>query len=779
MVTKFLINFCSVILISSVSLADKSWERSSVKSVQTMLNALGYTAGPVDAAWGRKTASALSLYCEEYQRDCSGGEEQVVELLMTDSENAYLDVEMDISEAIWFENRIGYGAPKHRVDRYIGKTRRETVRLVINEIKQYEDTFDLPTWYYDMAPLGRILQLRQGQVCHTKFMKNSLKEAWLSSLYQSGAPQFDRLSVFWLDHFSVAYDAYEHPHAFGRHLHFVRDWKDKSFSELLYASLSDPSMIVYLNNDKSDRNTPNENLAREFFELFALGEGNYSEDDVREFAKLLTGRAFNLAGEKYQFMNERAKRPNAKIFGKRYNKAETFVQSLKQHPAYGNYIIQKFYNEYVALTDVQPKELRRFKRIFAKNNYNILALFEAIISSNEFWELSGQLTLVKSPLDLFAGTARTLNSTGNTPLDFRYWPRINSLMRTFSQDLFDPESIDGWPTGKDWVQGSALDRRSTELINLFLDEKSNFSNPINSHKAAGSWNMLNENRYREAELQKFFDSAKKNQVMIEDIIVETDRDFNPDSWFQIRLVFKDVRFNSEKYDHLSLNLNYCYDCPKNDRNHAQLYKEMIMDNFFSKAKYHGSDGDTVHIGFSIPVKIHKDRGLSRSEGAILKGLIRSASIFLDKRENLRFGTEITLMGHEGRNWLRGLLESSGKLVDVYDTDSPVRLFKFHKYPQPRFNCNYRIGREEKELDIHFDYERLKKNYIGVEYEILGNSISDDPKKEKFRNLLMKIWRDRPSKNEENMVRYLMANYENQEKSVSLEEVFSMVEYNLR
>ena len=187
----------------------------------------------------------------------------------------------------------------------------------------------------------------------------------------------------------------------------------------------------------------------------------------------------------------------------------------------------------------------------------------------------------------------------------------------------------------------------------------------------------------------------------------------------------------------------------------------------------------MHIGFSIPVKIHKDRGLSRSEGAILKGLIRSASIFLDKRENLRFGTEITLMGHEGRNWLRGLLESSGKLVDVYDTDSPVRLFKFDKYPQPRFNCNYRIGREEKELDIHFDYERLKKNYIGVEYEILGNSISDDPKKEKFRNLLMKIWRDRPSKNEENMVKYLMANHENQEKSVNLEEVFSMVEYNLR
>ena len=145
MVTKFLINFCTVILISSVSLADKSWERSSVKSAQTMLNALGYTAGPVDGAWGRKTASALSLYCEEYQRDCSGGEEQVVEFLMRDSDDSYLDVEMDISEAIWFENRIGYGAPKHRVDRYIGKTRRETVRLVINEIKQYEDTFDLPT----------------------------------------------------------------------------------------------------------------------------------------------------------------------------------------------------------------------------------------------------------------------------------------------------------------------------------------------------------------------------------------------------------------------------------------------------------------------------------------------------------------------------------------------------------------------------------------------------------------------------------------------------------
>jgi peptidoglycan hydrolase-like protein with peptidoglycan-binding domain len=101
-----------LLTIPSLLVADESWEQSSVELVQSKLNELGYSAGPVDGAWGRKTSSALSLYCKEYEHDCSGGEEQVINLLTTDTNDSYLNVEMDLASAVWFENRIGYGAPE-------------------------------------------------------------------------------------------------------------------------------------------------------------------------------------------------------------------------------------------------------------------------------------------------------------------------------------------------------------------------------------------------------------------------------------------------------------------------------------------------------------------------------------------------------------------------------------------------------------------------------------------------------------------------------------------
>ena len=131
---RILIFLICTLLLPSTTFADKSWQRSTVELVQTKLNELGYSAGPVDGAWGRKTSSALSLYCEEYEHDCSGGEKTVSDLLTVDTDDSYLDVEMDLASAVWFENRIGYGAPKHRIDRYVGITRRDAIALVVIDL---------------------------------------------------------------------------------------------------------------------------------------------------------------------------------------------------------------------------------------------------------------------------------------------------------------------------------------------------------------------------------------------------------------------------------------------------------------------------------------------------------------------------------------------------------------------------------------------------------------------------------------------------------------------
>jgi hypothetical protein len=655
---------------ANAAFADKSWQRSSVELVQAKLNDLGYSAGPVDGAWGRKTSSALSLYCEEYDHDCSGGEETVINLLTADTDDSYLDVRMDLASAVWFENRIGYGAPKDRVDVYVGMTRREAVALVITELEDYQDPFELPSWFYDTKPLGRVIQTEIGEACDTDFLKESLKAAWFDALFKSGTPQFDRLATFWLDHFSVAYDAYEHPHAFARHLNFVRKWRAGNFNDLLYAAISDPSTIVYLNNDKSDEATPNENLAREFFELFALGEGNYGEEDVRQFSKLLSGRAFNLADEQYQFMSERAISNSVKVFKSRFSNASDLINSLSTHPAYGRYIATKLYNEYVSLDDPNSRELRRFQKNFTDNNGDIMKLFEDIISSKSFWNLDQQLSLIKSPLDLLAGASRTLNTGGSMQIDRRFWSRVDSELVELNQSIFDPSSIDGWPEGRQWVQGQSIDRRAEALNDLYFLPMTleNELPPVRLDEINHHWEALRGYDVRRKAINTFFASAKPDQLMIEDIVADFD-EFDPDRYWVLHVIFKNVRFNDKHYDQIALYFNHAVtNDPPWDR-HIKFFRETNSNSFMKKAKFQ-SDGDTVWFGTLIPFDENDGnyRSLNSDERKIVRGLVSASSAFLT--DPGRVGK----LDEGGREWLKDILDRDGLFIDIFDPNSNVRLF---------------------------------------------------------------------------------------------------------
>jgi len=659
-----------LLIIPSLLVADESWEQSSVELVQSKLNELGYSAGPVDGAWGRKTSSALSLYCKEYEHDCSGGEEQVINLLTTDTNDSYLNVEMDLASAVWFENRIGYGAPKDRIDRYVGMTRRDAIELVVQELKDYQDPFELPSWFYDTKPLGRVIQTKIGEACDTDFLKESLKAAWFSALVKSDTPQFDRLATFWLDHFSVAYDAYEHPYAFARHLNFVRNWRTGNFTDLLYAAISDPSTIVYLNNDKSDEATPNENLAREFFELFSLGEGNYSEEDVRKFSKLLTGRAFNLADEKYQFMKERAINTSVTVFNSRFSKAIDLIDALYTHSKYGRYVATKFYNEYVSLDDPNASELRRLQKNFLHNNSDITKLFEDVISSKSFWDLDQQLSLIKSPLDLMVGASRTLNSGGSMQIDHRFWSRLDNDLVELNQSIFDPSSIDGWPVGRQWLQGQSIDRRAETLRDLYFLPMAleNELPPVRVDELNHHWQALRGYDARRKSVDTFFSSAKPDQLMIEDVIADID-EFDPDQYWVLAVIFKNVRFNDKHYDQITLYFNHAVGNDPPWDKHIKFFRETNSNLFMKQAKFQ-SDGDTVWFAALIPFDKDdgKYRSLNSDERKIVRGLVSASSVFLTDPNR------VGQLDEGGREWLKDILDKDGSFTNVFDSNSNVRLY---------------------------------------------------------------------------------------------------------
>ena len=135
---------------------------------------------------------------------------------LNDFDKTHLEQKLTIEEAIRFENRIGFGAPYDRVQRYIGKTRKEAIDLVINELENYQDNFEWPNWKDNYIPTSFIEQglERSKRSCRISSFRTDLEFKWSRAILSNKVPQFEKLALFWLDHFSVAFDEYNQTHSF-------------------------------------------------------------------------------------------------------------------------------------------------------------------------------------------------------------------------------------------------------------------------------------------------------------------------------------------------------------------------------------------------------------------------------------------------------------------------------------------------------------------------------------------------------------------------------------
>ncbi|MFL2813219.1 MAG: DUF1800 family protein [Candidatus Puniceispirillales bacterium] len=382
---------------------------------------------------------------------------------------SHLDKKITLKEAVRFENRIGIGAPYDRVKRYIGKTRKEAIKIVVQELENYQDDFDWPDWKNNYTPTTFIEDglRRNKRDCRVSSFRTDLEFKWSKSILKNSIPQFEKLALLWLDHFSVAFDEYDQSHSFVRHLEFIRRNAIGNFDTFLKESIKDPGIIVYLNNEQSTTQKPNENLAREFLELFSLGEGNYSENEIKNFAKKLPGHSINHVSQDFQYYKYKESGQTLSAFGEKFDKPNEFIDIVVNHPAFGEFIGKKFYNEFVKLGEPDTDDLAILVTTFKKNNFNIIKLFEATISLESFWDKQNKLTLIKSPIELIYGAARTLGvAKWQNQLNISW---LIFLSKDFGQDLFNPPNIAGWPTGKDWLAGQLLEKRMSKLKNHFIE----------------------------------------------------------------------------------------------------------------------------------------------------------------------------------------------------------------------------------------------------------------------------------------------------------------------
>lgn len=290
----------------------------------------------------------------------------------------------------------------------------------------------------------------------------SLSQAWLRRMATTDRPLDERLILLWHSHFASGLRTVGSMVWLYEQHEMFRDvgtgWAGQSanFSELAHAIVRDPAMLRFLDNDVSTKGRPNENLARELMELFTLGTGHFTESDVREAARALTGYSISGLTRQFEFHRGDHDEGEKSILGKRGAfDGDDLVRVLLEHPACAEMVAVKLYRHFVADRPGEQspggKELiGKVAGVLRENGYAIMPALRVIFESDHFYSPEVMGRMIKSPAHIVAGTIRTLK----TPT--RDLAVVVDMMERMGQRLFDPPSVAGWEGGRAWLDATAL-----------------------------------------------------------------------------------------------------------------------------------------------------------------------------------------------------------------------------------------------------------------------------------------------------------------------------------
>ena len=269
---------------------------------------------------------------------------------------------------------------------------------------------------------------------------------WLETMVNSKAQLREKMSLFWHGHLACRIQ-----NSFFQQelLHIIRTNALGSFADMLKAVSKSPAMLQFLNNQQNKKQHPNENFAREVMELFTMGRGNYTENDVKEAARAFTGWGFNLQGE-FMFRRNQHDDGSKTVLGKTGNfDGDDIINLLLEQKQTAKFITKKIYKYFVNDT-VDEVRVEWLSNRFFQNGYDIKKMLEDIYTSDWFYAEKNIGTRIKSPIELLTGIRRLL------PMQMENDQSQLLFQRTLGQILFYPPNVAGWPGGKNWIDSSSL-----------------------------------------------------------------------------------------------------------------------------------------------------------------------------------------------------------------------------------------------------------------------------------------------------------------------------------
>jgi uncharacterized protein (DUF1800 family) len=357
--------------------------------------------------------------------------------------------------------RAGFGATRDELEAALEKGYEEVVEELVHPEQQPDLEYDLIYRFYPDMKEARRIETNQAY--------------WLYRMINTQRPLEEKMTLFWHCLFATAFSKANNARISKLQIDMFRKHCLGSFKTLLVELSKDPAMIFWLDNQENTNAVHNENYGRELLELFSMGIGNYTEEDVKECARAFTGWGFShmVKNGPHGRINWQFKfHPELHDYGEKTFLGETgnfdgedIIDIIVRQPATAQFIARRLYLFFVA---DRPDEdaIQSLAQVFLQTGGDIRAVVRTLLLSDFFRSRAALYRMVKSPADYVAGLERLVG-------DYRFPAfSIRDAAAEFTymgQDLLNPPSVEGWHTGKEWIDTGILVERINFAAGLVGD----------------------------------------------------------------------------------------------------------------------------------------------------------------------------------------------------------------------------------------------------------------------------------------------------------------------
>ena len=359
-------------------------------------------------------------------------------------------------------NRAGFGGIPVEIERTRQKGLTAAVRDLV-DVKSDTANVPPPAWAHPRNVRQQRMEIKaakdrgenfQQKVRQIRMMEGDeivdLRRWWLDRMLKGPAPLLEKITLFWHGHFATSIQKVRDAYWIWLQNDTIRHNAFGNFGALVKKISRDPAMMIYLDLQQSRQEHPNENWARELMELFTVGIGNYSEQDIRESARAFTGYRIDFTTQRFRFAPfQQDHRPKTFMNRNGNLNGDEIIDTLVSKPACAQFIGRKLWRFFVE-DEPSSAVVDSIAATIRSHNFEMRPILRDIFTSAEFYSDRAMGSQIKSPVQYIVQTSKLLDAPLPAPI------AAQNAMRQMGQILFAPPNVKGWDGGKAWISTSTL-----------------------------------------------------------------------------------------------------------------------------------------------------------------------------------------------------------------------------------------------------------------------------------------------------------------------------------